>query len=338
MEMDGLLVDYDGEKNVVMYQGLKEYPIGGMIAEYARLRPTDLKEIILSYSRIDEKTSETGLSEFFPWFVQELEDRFGTVTALIVTFEFMDLVTDTFKMDQGDLDTIFKEIEKEDRVGQFIFEDSGYYETGNSTNKQLLLSAYYWWADCFVAFKHSFLILVSKKEYEANQVDVFLSMFSENIDFQHIDFKIANFEGKFYSIYTIKSSMSLILFETAHCLDKNVKFIKCANCGEYFVPEGRIDMIYCGYPSPQDKSKICKDIGAQVTRANKEKNDLATKEYRRIYMKYKMITLRHPENREAKKNFEKLTSEVKNMRKKMKNGTITTEKFLEWLKNFDTRA
>ena len=65
MEMDGLLVDYDGEKNVVMYQGLKEYPIGGMIAEYARLRPTDLKEIILSYSRIDEKTSETGLSEFF---------------------------------------------------------------------------------------------------------------------------------------------------------------------------------------------------------------------------------------------------------------------------------
>lgn len=27
-----------------------------------------------------------------------------------------------------------------------------------------------------------------------------------------------------------------------------------------------------------------------------EKNDLATKEYRRGYMKYKIITLRHPEN------------------------------------------
>lgn len=27
-----------------------------------------------------------------------------------------------------------------------------------------------------------------------------------------------------------------------------------------------------------------------------EKNDLATKEYRRDYMKHKIITLRHPEN------------------------------------------
>ena len=337
MEMDGLVVNFDGDKNVIMYQGLKEYPIGGMIAEYARLHPTDLKEIILSYSRVEEKTSENGLCEFFPWFIQELESQFGTVTAIIVTFELMDFVADTFKMDKNDLDNIFKKIKKEDKVGQFIFEGSGYDETGNSSNKQLLLSAYYWWSNCYVAFKHSFLMLASEEEYEENQVNAFWSMFGENIDFQHIDFRIANYNGKFHSLYTIKSSMSLLLFEAAHCIDKNIIFKKCANCGHYFVPEGRIDAIYCGYPSPQDKNKICKDIGAQITRANKEKNDLATKEYRRVYMKYKMITLRHPENREAKKIFEKLTSEVKIWRKKMNNGIVTTEKFLEWLKDFDTK-
>lgn len=335
MEMDGLVVNFDGDKNVIMYQGLKEYPIGGMIAEYARLHPTDLKEIILSYSRIEEKTSENGLCEFFPWFIQELENRFGTVTAIIVTFELMDFVADTFKMDKSDLDNIFNKIKKEDKVGQFIFEGSGYDETGNSSNKQLLLSAYYWWSNCYVAFKHSFLMLASEEEYEENQVNAFWSMFSENIDFQHIDYRIANYDGKFHSLYTIKSSMSLLLFEAAHCIDKNIIFKKCANCEHYFVPEGRSDAIYCGYPSPQDKSKMCKDIGAQVTRANKEKNDLATKEYRRVYMKYKMITLRHPENREAIKILEKLTSEVKIWRKKMNNGVVTTEKFLEWLKDFD---
>ena len=109
---------------------------------------------------------------------------------------------------------------------------------------------------------------------------------------------------------------------------------KCANCGEYFVPEGRVDVIYCGYPSPQDPKRICKDIGAQVTRANKEKNDIATKEYRKVYMKYKMLTIRHPENREAKKRFEKLMSEIKEWRKKLKNGTSSTEEFLDWLKKF----
>lgn len=334
MEMDGLVVNFDGDKNVVMYQGLKEYPIGGMIAEYARLHPTDLKEIILSYSRIEEKTSKGGLCEFFSWLFQKLENRFGTVTAIMVTFEIMDFVADTFKMDKSNLDNIFNKIKKENKVGQFIFEGSGYDETGNLSNKQLLLSAYYWWSSCYVVFKHGFLMLASEKEYEENQVNAFWSLFNENIDFQHIDFRVANYEGRFHSLYTIKSSMSLLLFEAAHCLDKNTKFKKCANCGEYFVPEGRIDSIYCGYPSPQDKHRICKDIGAQITRANKEKNDLATKEYRRVYMKYKMITLRHPENREAVRIFENLTSEVKNLRKKLKNGTLTTEDFLKWLNKF----
>ena len=337
MEMDGLVVDYDGKKNVVMYQGLKEYPIGGMIAEYARLHPTCLKEVILDYQLINENASEETIAKFFPWFVNKLEIRFGTVTALMVTFEFMDFVATVLKKDCDCIDEWFKEIPKEDNVGQFIFEGSGFNSTGSSTNKQLLLSAYYWWAQSYVAFKHCFLMLASEKEYEEDQVNAFWSMFSENIDFQHIDFRIANFEGKFHSLYTIKSSMSLILFEAAHCLDKDIKFTKCVNCGEYFVPEGRIDMIYCGYPSPQVPNKLCREIGAQITRANKEKNDLATKEYRRIYMKYKMITLRHPENREAKKKFEKLISEVKIWRKNMKNGAITTEDFLEWLKDFDVK-
>ena len=65
MEMDGLVVDYDGKKNVVMYQGLKEYPIGGMIAEYARLHPTCLKEVILDYQLINENASEETIAKFF---------------------------------------------------------------------------------------------------------------------------------------------------------------------------------------------------------------------------------------------------------------------------------
>lgn len=334
MEMDGLIVDYDGEKNIVMYHGTKEYPIGGLAAEYARLHPTDLKDVILGYSQLDANPSEESLAEFFPWFADELEAKFGTVTAVITTFEFLDLIAGTFQRDKKHLDEWFKEISEEDAVGQFIFEGTGYTKMGNTTNRQLLLSSYYWWASSYVAFKHSFLMLASEKEYDEDQVYAFWDMFGENIDFQHIDFRIANYEGKFHSLYTIKSSVSLILFEAAHCMDKNVKFTKCANCGEYFVPEGRVDAIYCSYPSPQDQKRICKDIGAQVTRANKEKNDIVTKEYRKVYMKYKMLTIRHPENGEAKKRFEQLISEVKEWRKKLKSGTSTTDEFLDWLKEF----
>ena len=44
----GLNIEFDGKKNIVMESGIiKEYPIGGLICEYARLRPTELKPIIM---------------------------------------------------------------------------------------------------------------------------------------------------------------------------------------------------------------------------------------------------------------------------------------------------
>ena len=44
----GLNVDFDGKKNIVMEgEIIKEYPIGGMICEYARLRPTGIKPLIM---------------------------------------------------------------------------------------------------------------------------------------------------------------------------------------------------------------------------------------------------------------------------------------------------
>ncbi|WP_289647375.1 DUF6076 domain-containing protein [uncultured Dubosiella sp.] len=334
MELDGLIVDYDGEENSVMYQGVNQYPIGGMIAEYARLHPTDLKEVIRAFPRIGEETSIEALDDFFPWFINELEKKFGTVTAIVVTFDFLNLVSDMFKMDSKQLGEWFIEISEEDAVGKFIFGGSGYTKMGNLTNEQLLLSAYYWWAQSYVSFKYCFLLLVNDDEFEQNQINAFLSMFSEKINFQHIDFRIALFEDGFHSLYTIKSSMSLMLFEAAHCIDKKVTFTKCTNCGEIFVPEGRKDAIYCSYPSPQNPKKLCKEIGAQVARSNREKNDITTKEYRKVYMKYKMLARRHPENRNAKRVLERLISEGKIWRKKMKNGIATSEDFLKWLKEF----
>lgn len=44
----GLNVVFDGKKNIVMEGDvIKEYPIGGMICEYARLHPTEIKAFIM---------------------------------------------------------------------------------------------------------------------------------------------------------------------------------------------------------------------------------------------------------------------------------------------------
>ena len=51
-------------------------------------------------------------------------------------------------------------------------------------------------------------------------------------------------------------------------------------------------------------------------------------------MKYKMTSLRHPENIENKKALKKLTTEVKSHRRKLSSGIETVEEFLDWLKNY----
>lgn len=44
----GLNVDFDGKKNIVMEGDIiNVYPVGGMVCEYARLRPTEIKPLIM---------------------------------------------------------------------------------------------------------------------------------------------------------------------------------------------------------------------------------------------------------------------------------------------------
>ena len=51
-------------------------------------------------------------------------------------------------------------------------------------------------------------------------------------------------------------------------------------------------------------------------------------------MIYKMITVRHPEDRTTKLKLEKLIEEGKVKRKCLNNGSITVDDYLKWLDSF----
>lgn len=337
MEM-GLNVDFDGKKNVVLGGGIiKEYPIGGMICEYARFRPTDLKEPILENSHFHD----VGYKDTMPDALLELYEKLladhGPITAHIVVTEISDYLLEYLHASEDACASSLAEMnaEKDDKINTFILEDSGHDCFGLETVGQALLTAYSFWASSYVAFKFSFNMLVTGDEYEEAQVNGFWSMYGDNTDFQHIAFRIMNFDGSFHSIYTIKSSLSLLLFETAHVINEDTKIVKCKNCGEYFVPIGRSDAVYCGYPSPQEPDKACREIGARNTRARKMKNDTATIEYRKLYMRLKMAIQRHPDSLELQQQFKMLSEEVKRIRSEIKTGHKTADDLIEWLTSFE---
>lgn len=335
----GLNVDYDGKKNIVMEgEIVKDYPIGGMICEYARFRPTELKPIILENPYFHYTDLKKNGADALMSFYKTMLDKFGVVTAVMVVTDFLALMSDFTQASEEELKKLLgylNDDKEESLIKRFILEDTEFDEFGINNIGQALLSAYATYGDFYVAFKHSFNMLVSGNEYEEEQVMNFLSLYGLDVDYQHIDFRIMLFEGSFHSVYTIKSSLSLILFEAAHAIDANTKFVKCKNCDNYFVPVGRSDSVYCSYPSPQDKAKACRDVGANATRARKMKNDILTQEYRRLYMRLKMAIKRHPENTNLQEKLLELTEGMKARRKKREEGKLSTDAILEWIASLD---
>lgn len=335
----GLNVDFDGKKNVVMEgEIIKEYPIGGMICEYARLRPTEIKPLIMENPYFQDTDLKENGGHALMSLYEGLLDKFGVITAVMVITDISDSMADLNQADEEELKELLATMNEDkdtDQVKSFILKDTEYEMFGITTIGQALLTAYAEYAISYVTFKHSFNMLVSDEKYEETQVMAFWELYDSNMDFQHIGFRIMFYDNAFHSVYTIKSSLSLILFEAAHAMDAETKFVKCKNCGNYFVPVGRSDSVYCGYPAPQDATKECRDIGANATRARKMKNDVLTQEYRRLYMRLKMAIKRHPDNAVLQEQFKELTEGMKVRKKQKENGTISVDGILEWLTSFD---
>ena len=335
----GLNVDFDGKKNIVMEGDIiKEYPIGGMACEYARLRPTEIKPLILENPYFQDADFQENGGHALMNLYEACLEKFGVITAVMILADFSGFMADFNRANEEELKELIAPLNKDkdtDQIKSFVLEETGVETFGISTIGQAMLTAYAAYANSYVAFKHSFNMLVSGEEYEENQVMAFWGLYADNTDFQHIDFHIMFYDNAFHSIYTIKSSMSLILFEAAHAMDAKTKFVKCKNCGQYFVPVGRSDSLYCGYPSPQDSSKACRDVGANAARARKMKYDVLTQEYRRLYMRFKMAIKRHPERTDLQAQLSELTEGMKLRRKQKEEGTLSADEILEWIASID---
>lgn len=338
----GLTVSFDGKSNTLMCLGIvKEYEIGGLICEFCRLQPTKLKNIILECVGLDGSVDTSNMIDTLLDFQNRLLQQFEPVIAIMVSLEFLNAAEDFFSAKrQGTEKDFFNriDVEKGNTIKEFIFKDTEYDSVGCTSVLQAMLSIYLNFATIYTNAKYIFIKTIGDLEPEEDNskvLELVSQFYSEYLDMQHIDFRIINTEKGFQSLYTIRSTISLLIFELAHCINADTNFVKCPNCKNYFVPEGRCDTLYCSYLSPQNSNKKCSEIGAKIARANKEKNDVVTREYRKIYMRYKMMSRRHPNNRGISEIFEELTTGVKEWRIKLSQGIATTEEFLDWLKQFE---
>lgn len=338
----GLSVLYNNGKTYTLVGDgkVKEYPVGGLLCEFCRLAPTELKDIILDCPGLNLEANPDTLLEALMAFQKKLFDKYDPVIAIMVLVEFMTTISEWFQAIRQGSEENYSSIFRDgsDEIREFIFRDTPYTTGGRETVLQMLLSAYIHFADIYSTVKLVFYQIVGyygeDNKTRNNILAGFGHFYSTFIQMQHIDFRIVVTDSGFESMYTIKSSISLLLFDMANSINQEANFKKCPNCEFIFVPDGRSDTVYCSYPSPQNKAKTCREVGAQVARANKEKCDSVTREYRKAYMRLKMKTKRHPGDKDSWEQFNRLTQGMKDWKEMLDQGTATTDDFMNWIAQF----
>lgn len=285
---NGLTITFNGKHYTFLGNGVvKDYPIGGLACEYFDLAPTEIKDVIMSLSNLNAEPTPDIATDGLMEFYKKCFDKFPPVQATMIMVEFASAFTDWFTaIREQRVDEYLELIDvhkKSPQICQFIFADTPYENVGKDSLLQMFLSAYVSFADTYVYTKYTFMHSFSDEsatpdEDDNKAINLLSDLYSSLIDMQHIDFRILCTDRGLENMYTIKTSLSLLIFEHANSFNNNVQFVKCANCGKIFIPEGRSDTIYCSRPAPQNKDKTCKDIGAQIARANKEKTDTTTHE------------------------------------------------------------
>ena len=104
---------------------------------------------------------------------------------------------------------------------------------------------------------------------------------------------------------------------------------KCQNCGMYFIPNSRLDEIYCDYPKANGKT--CREQGAVQAYNERLKQNKALAEYRRLYQLKSMAVGRNKDNKQMKKDFDKWKKEAQAKIKLFKQGKLDEDALYKWM-------
>ena len=104
---------------------------------------------------------------------------------------------------------------------------------------------------------------------------------------------------------------------------------KCQNCGMYFIPNSRLDEIYCDYP--KENGKTCREQGAILTYNKRLKEKSAYGEYRKTYQQKFIQVRKNKDNPKLSKDFETWKKQAKEKITKLKHKELSEKEVYEWI-------
>lgn len=337
-----LFLKYDGREYIILRGKAPVYMPGDIICELERAteKLDWVKELILGCNNYTDVASISNLAQALSEIDKKIDYYFGTASGAVlmnVLSSRTQILLDCLELSgRYDAKRDFKI--KASTVKRLLvesrFEALGAENVGHALLSGLALStnmiAQFYELGRLVMNE---LADVDAEKRDTSKIKHVLYDNGDLIAAQQIDYRIMNIDEKISSVYGINDIMSVLMFELANCINNDVVMKKCNNCGHYFTLYGRPDVIYCSFAAPNGNKKICKDVGAQVKRANKEKNDAVTSEYRRVYFRKKMQVRRHPDDEKYQEMLSEFLTECKKWKEAIKNNMKSDEEYLSWLQS-----
>jgi hypothetical protein len=154
-----------------------------------------------------------------------------------------------------------------------------------------------------------------------------------NFSIEELADKLKKQKPQIAEMTVLPTGWALMRFEMMKMITQEVLIKKCANCGRYFILDGRTDVEYCSRPITNQPEKACKDIGALNKYMDKVNADPIRKEYHRAY-KRNHSRLRVGTITQAE--FLEWSDEAQEKRDQCLAGEIDIDEFMEWI-NQDRR-
>lgn len=176
-----------------------------------------------------------------------------------------------------------------------------------------------------------------RKLYDSNNLKLTLNNFGNFTQFSITDENDAQESAKVYNkdyfnTYGFESNdiiqtFIIELFEMTEIESTAIK--KCKNCGRFFVPDNRVDELYCN--SIYENNKTCKEVGPFRTKQKLMQANDDLRIYRNVYQKLLLRTRRNPTNEQYEKEFSEFKKKNIELREKVEKGEMTQAEYMEWL-------
>ena len=124
------------------------------------------------------------------------------------------------------------------------------------------------------------------------------------------------------------SSVCYAILEELSKID-NYPIKKCQNCGMYFIPNSRLDEIYCDYP--KENGKTCREQGAILSYNRRLQEKSAYGEYRKTYQQKFAMVNKNKNDKNLKKEFDNWKKQAKEKIAKLKHGELSEDEVNEWI-------